>query len=118
MKLNVLKNRNVVIVYLNGRIDVHLSKIIEEEACILIDAESANHFIFDFQRVEYISSSGLTMLLSIMTKLKKDRKTFVLCNLSSSVKKILELVEMTSIFNIYKNEKEAVESLNTQRMVS
>lgn len=117
MKLSYIKFENTVVVYPAGRLDVHLSLEIEKEINLLIKSETARHFVFNLQDVEYLSSSGLTLFLSVMNSLKLKGKKFIICNPSCSVTKIIELVEMTSLFEIFKTEKDAFEFLSRQRII-
>jgi len=114
MELNFEKHENVIVVYLHGRFDVCLTEKIEKEVIRLIDSEQSSDFIFNLRDVEYLSSSGIGLFVSVMVKLKKRGKRLVLCELNSSVKKILELVEMSTLFNICKSEAEAREVVKRQ----
>jgi len=111
MELDIKKHENIIVVYLKERFDVHLTEKVEKEFSKLLDEETSSHFILNLHDVEYLSSSGIGLFVSIMVKLKKRDKKIVLCELNSSVKKIIELVEMTRLFNICRNEAEAFEFL-------
>lgn len=111
MELNLKKNGNAIIIYLEGRLDVHLSADIEKEINKLISAESASHFILNLKDVEYMSSSGLRIFVSTMRILKERKRKLVLCNMNSAVRKIFEVVELTDMFDIFNNENEALEYL-------
>lgn len=114
MEINFEKHGNITVVYLQGRFDVYLTEKIEKEIVRLIDDDHSSDFIFNLRDVEYLSSSGIGLFVSVMVKLKKRAKTLVLCEMNSSVKKILDLVEMSTLFNIYKSEAEALEFLKRQ----
>ena len=111
MELNLKKNGNAIIIYLEGMLDVHLSADIEKEIKKLISAESASHFILNLKDVEYMSSSGLRIFVSTMRILKERKRKLVLCNMNSAVRKIFEVVELTDMFDIFNNENEALEFL-------
>lgn len=114
MELNFEKHENITVVYPQGRFDVSLTEKFEKEIIRLIDADHSSNFIFNLHKVEYLSSSGIGLFVSVMVKLKKRDKVLVLCELNSSVKKILDLVEMSTLFNICKSEAEAHEFLKRQ----
>ncbi|MEA2030405.1 MAG: STAS domain-containing protein, partial [candidate division Zixibacteria bacterium] len=63
--------------------------------------------------VEFINSSGLGTLVSIMklTRIKKGRLT--LSNLASYVQEIFDITQLSHIFEIYDTEEEALNSYNT-----
>ncbi|HRU65491.1 MAG TPA: STAS domain-containing protein, partial [Spirochaetota bacterium] len=66
MDLNLKKSGNAVIIYLAGRLDVHLSADIEKEINKLINTEPDSHFVLNLKDVEYMSSSGLRIFVSTM----------------------------------------------------
>ena len=92
MELNFKKIGNVVIVYLRGRLDVHHTTDIEEELGKLIPMEPTSHFIINMQDVEYMSSSGLRIIVMTMKALKKNNRMMLLCCINESVRKVFEIV--------------------------
>jgi len=112
MKLNIKKNQDTIVLYLNGRLDVHNIEEIEKEIRALLDEEPSSHFIINLQDIDYVCSSGLGLFVSIKDIIKQREKKFGVCGLKSSVKRIMELVEMNVLFNIFEDEKEAFEYLS------
>lgn len=111
MELNSKKTGNAIIIYLQGRLDVHLSADIEKEINKLITSEPVCHFLLNLKDVEYMSSSGLRIFVSTMRILKESKRKLVLCNMNNAVKKIFEVVELTDMFDIFNSENEALEFL-------
>jgi len=110
MNLNTKKVDNVMVVYLSGRLDVHLSAEIEKEINSLIQNEPSAHLLMNLSDVEYMSSSGLRIFVSTMRILKEQKRHLKLCNMNSAVKKIFEVVELMDMFDIYDTEEEALKS--------
>jgi anti-anti-sigma factor len=110
MNLNIKRVDNVVIVYLAGRLDVHLSAEIEKEINKIIQNESDTHLLMNLNDVEYMSSSGLRIFVSTMRILKEQKRQLKLCNMNNAVKKIFEVVELMDMFDIYDSEDEALKS--------
>lgn len=110
MNLQTKKVGNVVVVYLQGRLDVHLSADIEKEINKLIKDEPNAHLLLNLSSVEYMSSSGLRIFVSTMRILKESNRKLKLCNMNSAVKKIFEVVELMDMFEIYDTEEEAIAS--------
>lgn len=109
-----LQNKRVdggIIIYLAGRLDVHLSADIEKEINKLIKQNPNANLIMNLEDVEYMSSSGLRIFVSTMRILKDNDKTLKLCNINSAVKKIFEVVELMDMFDIHDSEDDAVRSL-------
>jgi anti-anti-sigma factor len=113
MNLNVKRVNNVVVVYLTGRLDVHLSAEIEKEINKIIQNESDTHILMNLNDVEYMSSSGLRIFVSTMRLLKEQKWLLKLCNMNSAVKKIFEVVELRDMCVIYDTEEEALKSFTS-----
>ena len=110
MKLQIKKIDNIIVLYLAGRLDVQNSIQIEKEIYQLIQNEPDYHLLLNLGDVKYMSSSGIRIFVSTMRILKEKDKKLKLCNLSESVKKIFEVVELLDMFDVYITEAEAVKS--------
>lgn len=110
MSIDTREENNHIIVYLKGRIDVHLASEIESELMKLIEQNPNKDFIFNLSDVEYMSSSGLRVFVSIMRYLKERNRNLKLSNLSLAVKRVFEVVELMDMFDIYNDESDALAS--------
>ena len=110
MNLQTKNVNNVIVVYLQGHLDVHLSADIEKEINNLIKEQPNTHLLLNLSGVEYMSSSGLRIFVSTMRILKESNRKLKLCNMNSAVKKIFEVVELMDMFEIYESEEEAIAS--------
>ncbi len=109
MDLKTRKEGDVLIIELEGRLDVHLSLEIETAVNEIIDSGEKN-LLFDLKGVQYLSSSGLRIFIAAMRKLKGLDGSLKLANMSESVKKIFKVVELIDLFEIYPSIEEALES--------
>ncbi len=103
---------NIYIVYPEGRLDVTMATEIEDALNKLIDEENARNIILNLEGVEYMSSSGFRVCIAILRKLKSLNGNFKLSNVRPAVKRIFDVIELTSLFDIYNTEDEAIKSLN------
>ncbi|MCK4570110.1 MAG: STAS domain-containing protein [Bacteroidales bacterium] len=109
MNITVNKVGETNVLQIEGRLDTtnygelehHLSSMTENnEMKILLDLE----------KLEYISSSGLRILLMFLKKLKAADGRFMLCGLSSDIREIFEISGFINIFEIFENQEAALES--------
>lgn len=114
MELNRKKIDNVVVIYLSGRLDVHLSAEIEKEINNIIQNEQDRHLLLNLKDVEYMSSSGLRIFVSTMRLLKESKRKLKLCEMNNAVKKIFEVVELMDMFDIFDSEDEAIKSFKNE----
>ncbi len=113
MDLNFKKVENVIIIYFRGRLDVHHSLDIEDELNRLISMEPVNHFIINMKDVEYVSSSGLRVIVMSMKALKRKNRMMLICCINGAVQKVFEIVQLTDLLQIYESEEEALEYIST-----
>lgn len=109
MNLNIKKNHDTIIIYLHGRLESYHVDEVEKEIKRLIDAEASNNLILNLQDIDYVSSSGIGLFVTIMNILKQRGNKFGICALNSPVKRIMEIVEINTLLQIFKDETEAVE---------
>lgn len=115
MELNYKKDQNTIVVYPNGRLDVNQVDEVEKELKTLLNSEISCNFLLNLKNIDYVSSSGIGLFVTIMNILKQRGKTFAICELNSSVKRIMEIVEMNALLNIFKDETEALGFLNSNK---
>ncbi|HRP67956.1 MAG TPA: STAS domain-containing protein [Turneriella sp.] len=96
-----------IIAYLKGRLDVHLSGEIEKDLMALSEKNPEADFILNLEGIEYMSSSGLRVLVALMRHLKTKKRQLKLCNMNQPVRKIFEVVELMDMFDIYDTEEAA-----------
>ena len=65
----------------------------------------------DMSKVEYIDSSGLGVLVSVLKKVKVSEGKLVLISPKSSVKQILSLTNLDKVFNIQDTLENAVDAV-------
>ncbi len=106
--LKTKEKNNQIVIYLRGRLDVHLSGEIEKEINSIIEKNPSADIIINLSEIEYMSSSGLRVLVAVMRTLKTNGRSLKLCNLNSAVRKIFEVVELMDMFDIYETEEAAL----------
>lgn len=109
MSLNIDDKGKVKVVSLVGKLDVNLSVSIEAELEQLV--ESGSHYlILELSGIEYLSSSGIRVFISIMRKIKDKNGRLVLACVPDIIKKILKTVELEDLFEVYDSVDDAVAS--------
>jgi anti-sigma B factor antagonist len=67
----------------------------------------------DISDVRYINSSGIGVLITILTKFRNHGGEVCIVNPSEHVKKLLIITKLTAIFNIEDSVTQAIEKLNS-----
>ncbi|MBN1898117.1 MAG: STAS domain-containing protein [Spirochaetes bacterium] len=103
--------KDVTIVNLKGRLDVHYSTELENALNALID-QGKKKILLSLADVEYLSSSGLRVFIAISRRLKEVGGEFKLMKLNETTKKIFKIVELIDMFDIFETEEDAVKSFS------
>jgi anti-sigma B factor antagonist len=109
MEIVKREKEDVVILDINGEIDLYNAPEIKEIINGLI-AEQKTNVIINLEKVSYIDSSGIGALISSLSNLKKYQGGLKIINVFASVRKVFELTKLTSFFEIYDSEDEALKN--------
>lgn len=110
MSLETKELHENIVAYLKGRIDVHMASEIESSLQHIIKENPDRDIVLNLKDVEYMSSSGLRVFVSVMRQLREKNRALKLTNLSLAVKKVFEVVELMDMFEIYDTEEMALKS--------
>jgi len=75
-----------------------------------IIAEGKNKVVVDLGRVSWINSTGLGILLSAQSTLRRNGGELKLANVTSRIKNIMFITKLTLIFECFDSVEEAIES--------
>ena len=101
----------VIILYLNGFLDAHTS--VELEKCFE-EILSDNNFriIVNFDKLSYISSAGLGVFMAFIETARNGSGYIKLCSMSDKIYNIFDMLGFPILFEIYKEEKSAIEKFS------
>lgn len=111
MEIKETKKENVMILEMGWKLDVNTSPILEKRVLSLIEKGEKN-IIFDFVNINYISSSGLRVILLAEKKAQELGGKVVLSNVQDHVKTIFDIAGFTSMLTLYPNNDEALKSFS------
>ena len=92
MKINFNKNADTLTVNLEGRLDTMTAP--ELESFLKENLDGAANLTIDCEKLEYVSSAGLRVLLSAQKKMKSSMKLTNVCEL------VMEVFEMTGFADV------------------
>ncbi len=111
MEIIESKKDQVTILGLVGRLDTTNYNELEKKIFDLIDRKIIL-ILVDCSRLDYVSSSGLRILLMALKKISSSKGRFVLSNLQENIAEIFEISGFTSIFEIYPDREQALKSFS------
>ena len=98
MAYDVKEEGNIATVYLNGEIDMDVTEKAKEVILPLVEAKKEVHL--NLKDVQYMDSSGISVLIESHQKAVELGKKVVLKEISKSVLKVIMMAKLEQILNI------------------
>ena len=99
MKTTIREIADANTVELIGDLDTAAAQETEKDFKPLMEAQKKN-IIIDCKDLNYISSSGLRLMLSLLKSCKPNGNTLTLENMNDNIKKVFTMTGFSSLFNI------------------
>lgn len=99
MKTTITKEGNSYLAELDGELDTAAANQASQDLKELFEIKDGNITI-DCKKLQYISSSGLRILLSLLKTAKSNHTDLKLTNLNENIKKVFSMTGFSSLFNI------------------
>ncbi|MEP7147251.1 MAG: STAS domain-containing protein [bacterium] len=109
--INTRNHNDITILNLNGFLDAHTS--VELEKCFE-DTISDSKFkiVVNFDKLSYISSAGLGVFMAYIETARNNTGDIKLCAMSDKIYNIFDMLGFPILFEIYKEEKSAIEKFS------
>ena len=102
-------NERVAVIAVSGRLDGKRCGDLERELKQLLD-RGRKHIALNLEKLEYISSAGLRVLLSAAKTLSQTEGTIKLAHLQPQVKDVFDLTGLTDLFEISPDIEQCLQS--------
>lgn len=105
-KFNFTTNEldNIEIIYLEGFLDAHTAPILEKAISNLIENKKIN-LLFNFSKLEYISSAGLGVFMSFIEEIREQKGDIKMSSMSEKVFSVFDLLGFNILFDINSDEE-------------
>lgn len=101
------ENDRVNVLELKGYLDAHTAPKLEEALQRLLDARRYN-IVVNCRDLSYISSAGLGVFMAYIEDVRKNAGDIKLSNMSAKVYNVFDLLGFPLLYEIFKDENEAV----------
>jgi anti-sigma B factor antagonist len=71
--------------------------------------------LLDFQNVDYINSTGIALIVSLLARAQKSDHSLVACGLSQHYQEIFEITRLTQYIRIFPDVQTALGQLNPKK---
>jgi len=109
MKITVKEEGATTVILLDGRLDLATGTNLKDEVKKLCD-KGVKRLHLNLQKVEFINSSGLGAMVSVMKQVRLKKGRLTLSNLATYVREIFEITQLSHVFEIYETQQEALET--------
>ncbi len=108
---NTTQEFDVTVISLQGElIDRNQGKALLSEIDTLV-AERHLKYVFDLAGLKYINSSGLSVLINILTKVRKLGGEVIISSVSAKVNELLIITKLHTIFTVTDSIDKAIAKL-------
>lgn len=108
MEISTTQYKRCDVIQVNGRIDSASAPDLHEAFNKFLE-DNRFHIVFNMEKVNFISSAGLRVLISTQKNCKRfNRGELVLTNVPENIMAALDLAGFTSLFKIFDSEVAAV----------
>lgn len=98
MKTDKKINGKEITYTIEGRLDTNTSPDLDNEISSSLDGMSS--LVFDFAKLEYVSSAGLRVLLKAYKAMTAQKGTMVIRNVPDGIKEVLTVTGLNEVFTI------------------
>ena len=104
---SIKERGEVSVINLKGFLDAHTAPTLENNFTQLINSNKYK-IVVNFEELAYISSAGLGVFMAYIESIRDNRGDIKLTNMSDKVFNIFDLLGFPLLYEIYKNEEEAI----------
>ncbi len=109
MEIGEKKAGNVNVLYLIGRLDAYAASDVEKKLNSETDRTPVN-LVICMEKLDYISSSGLRVLLTGLKRARKQQGDIRLTSLQPGVREVFDIAGFTQLFKMFEKEDDAINS--------
>jgi len=107
LKVHLRRVGDAVIIDLAGDLN-HQGEAAMKEAYRQATANNARRIFFNFERTDYINTSGIAILISLVMEAQKAGQQIGLFGVNPHYQKVFQLVRLPLYATIYASEQEAL----------
>lgn len=110
LNINERQAGDVTVLDMSGKITIGEGSVALRTAIRRLLEEGKKRILLNLAGVSYIDSSGIGELVSSYTAINKEGGQLKLLNLTQKIKDLLTITKLLTVFDVYDNEAEALNS--------
>ena len=110
MEVTSKSSDNAIVIYVDGDLTTNSSPEVEAEINEILE-EAANNVVINVERVNFIASTGLRIILALGKRLDGEGLKLSVCSMNPSTKSVFVMSGFSKLFPIFDTEEDALQSL-------
>jgi anti-sigma B factor antagonist len=110
LEANIRQETDLAIIVLNGEIDGFAEDTLDK-AYQEAESTEPQTILLNFSDVNYINSTGIALIVSLLARARKEHRRLAISNLSDHYREIFQITRLADFMSIYPDEKTAREAL-------
>lgn len=74
-----------------------------------------SYFIINMENMEYLNSTGLNILIGLLTKVRNSGGEMIICNVPKKINQLLLVTKLNTVFNVAMSVDEANKIIENER---
>jgi anti-anti-sigma factor len=110
MDITARRHQDILVLDLAGRLDTATAGA-AYDSTVEIAKGGAKRVLLNLDKLEYVSSAGLRVILTLAKLLQSSRGELKICHASTGVRDTLETSGFNSLIKLFDDEESAIRSL-------
>ncbi len=114
MQIEFQMTDDILIANLDGELDHHSAAVIREEIDKTMETFHTKHLIFNFEKVTFMDSSGIGVVMGRYNKIIKQGGKLVITGCNEYIYRILDMAGIYTIASGMKSVSESIEQIESK----
>ncbi|QOX63154.1 anti-sigma factor antagonist [Anoxybacterium hadale] len=114
MQIEFEMTDDILIANLDGELDHHTSAVIREEIDKTVDAFHSKHLIFNFEKVTFMDSSGIGVVMGRYNKITQLSGKLIITGCNEYIDRILDMAGIYTIASRLGTIAESIELIESE----
>jgi anti-anti-sigma factor len=107
LEASVRHQPRVAIVDLHGEIDAFAEDVLNA-AYADADSRGADEILLNFSDVDYINSTGIALIVSLLVRARKSKRKLLACGLSQHYVELFQITRLVDFMSVFADEASAL----------
>ena len=107
LEANVRQEPGVAVIYLSGEINGFAQEALDT-AYAEAESNDPEAILLNFEDVDYINSTGIALVVSLLARARASKRRLLACNLSEHYVEIFDITRLTDFMSVLPNEESAI----------